>query len=120
MIKTDYEKITAYQTKDGSIIRELLHPDVHGMEISMSLAEAIVPAGEATLRHLHEAIDEIYHITSGKGLLTLGEESVEIRSGDTIYIPCETPHQVKNTGYVPLKILCICVPPYTHEKTILL
>ncbi len=43
-LKTEYEKIEPYITKDGSIIRELMHPAVHGNS-KQSLAEATVPAG---------------------------------------------------------------------------
>ena len=36
-IKTTYNNIKSYITKDGSEIRELMHPDVHG-NIRQSLA----------------------------------------------------------------------------------
>ena len=43
-MKTRYADIPAYVTKDGSVIRELLHPDHHGNR-QQSLAEATVPPG---------------------------------------------------------------------------
>lgn len=116
MIKSRYQDIPPYITKDGSEIRELMHPSVHGNH-SQSLAEAIVPPGKQTLLHCHHKSEEVYHITAGHGVMQLGEEKFEIRIGDTIAIPVGTPHAVENYGREPLKILCVCSPPYSHDDT---
>ncbi|AEF96922.1 cupin domain-containing protein [Methanotorris igneus] len=116
IIKSEYDKIKPYVTKDGSIIRELMHPSVHG-DVKQSLAEAIVPVGSKTLLHKHHESEEIYYILEGKGLMTLGNEKFEVKKGDTICIPPETPHKIENIGKVPLKILCCSFPPYSHEDT---
>jgi len=118
-MKTQYSDIPAYITKDGSEIRELMHPAVHG-NANQSLAEAIVPVGEKTQLHRHLKSEEIYHITAGKGLMQLGEERFTIQAGDTIAIKPGTSHAVENTGNEPLKILCCCAPPYSHGDTDLL
>jgi mannose-6-phosphate isomerase-like protein (cupin superfamily) len=108
-----------YVTKDGSEIRELMHPSVHGNR-AQSLAEATVAPGAETALHLHRATEELYHVTQGEGLMTLGERAFEVHAGDTVCIPPGTPHRVRNTGAVPLKILCACAPAYSHEDTELL
>lgn len=116
MIKSRYQEISPYITKDGSEIRELLHPSVHGNR-NQSLAEAIIPAGKQSILHRHNSSEEIYHITSGHGVMQLGEKKFEIRPGDTIAIPAGMPHAVENYGKEPLKLLCSCSPPYSHEDT---
>jgi mannose-6-phosphate isomerase-like protein (cupin superfamily) len=113
---TKYEEIEPYITKDGSIIRELMHPSVHG-NLNQSLAEATVPACGKTLLHKHHLTEEIYHITDGSGIMTLGSEEFEVKKGDTICISPSTPHRIQNTGNTPLKILCCCAPAYSHEDT---
>jgi len=120
MIKTSYRESQPYRTKDGSIIRELLHPRVLGEDLGQSLAEATVPPGFTTFRHVHLDFNEIYHVTQGYGTITVGDETQEICEGDSIYIPVNIPHTVTNTGTIDLRILCICTPPYTHEATRLL
>ncbi len=120
MIKSSYQDIEAYVTKDGSIIRELLHPARHGSALPMSLAEARMPPGKETRRHLHRTFQEIYHFLEGEGIMFLGEDSLPVKEGDSILIPAGTPHKVRNTGSAPLRILCCCIPPYTHEETELL
>lgn len=64
-LKTSYCQIPAYVTKDGSEMRELIHPVLHGGQ-HQSLAEASVPPGSRTQLHRHRMTDEIYHVTAGK------------------------------------------------------
>ena len=107
-----------FRTLDGSEIRELLHPD-QGGPVSQSLAEARVPAGATTLAHHHNLSEEIYHILSGTGLMTLGEERFEVRPGDSVLIRPGTRHFIHNPGTETLRFLCCCSPAYSHEDTVL-
>ncbi|WP_407356916.1 cupin domain-containing protein [Methanolobus sp. WCC5] len=116
VIRTCNRDVEAYITKDGSSIRELIHPLVHG-NTAQSLAEATVPAGSSTLLHIHNLSEEIYHVISGTGLLTLGDEDIIVQTGDSICIPPKTPHNIKNTGRCELRILCCCSPAYSHNDT---
>lgn len=116
MIRTRYDEAEPYTTKDGSVIRELMHPALHGGRMQ-SLAEATVPPGAATKLHRHAASEELYHITEGSGSMTLGGEQFDVGPGDTVLIPPRTPHRIANTGAGPLRILCACAPPYAHEDT---
>lgn len=118
-MKTRYQEIPAYITKDGSEIRELMHPAVHGNH-HQSLAEATVPPGCRTYRHRHGETEELYHVTAGSGMMSLGEETFPIHAGDTVLIPPGMPHGVEATGTLPLRILCCCSPAYRHDDTELL
>ncbi len=111
--------IEPFITKDGSIIRELMHPSVHG-NCNQSLAEAVIPAGTTTQLHRHFRSEEIYHITAGEGWMTRGEEGFAVKAGDTVCIPPGTPHKIANTGTAELRILCCCAPAYSHNDTELL
>ena len=116
VIRSRLADVPSYVTKDGSSVRELMHPEVHG-SVRQSLAEASVPAGCATLLHRHQASEELYHILSGTGRMTLGGEEFAIAPGDTLLIPSGTPHRLRNTGNEPLRLLCACSPAYRHEDT---
>ena len=118
-LKTTLGEVEPYITKDGSEIRELLHPNQHAVR-RQSLAEAVIPPGVATLRHRHAITEEIYHITQGEGLMRLGDATFAVRTGDTIVIPPGTAHNITNASAEPLKILCACQPAYSHEDTELL
>ena len=106
-------------TADGSEIRELAGVPSGNAE-NQSLAEATVPAGGTTIAHLHRTTEEIYLFTSGSGRMKLGDEEAEVSAGDTVVIPPGTPHKLWNAGAEPLKLLCCCAPPYTHEDTFLM
>lgn len=111
-----YNEVTAFTTKDGSGIKELMHPAINHNH-NQSLAEAVIPVKTETLLHKHITSEEIYHITQGQGEMTLGEKIFNVQAGDTICITPSTAHKIKNTGQSDLKILCCCSPAYSHEDT---
>ena len=118
-MQTRYFDVPAYVTRDGSTIRELMHPALHGNRLQ-SLAEATVDAGSRTQLHRHALTEELYHVTAGSGIMTLGDSLLKVGVGDTVLIPPGTPHRIEATGAEPLRILCCCSPPYSHDDTELL
>ena len=118
-ILSSYNHVTPFITKDGSVIRELMHPAVHGNH-QQSLAEAVIPAGSATLLHRHHHSEEIYHFTAGTGYMRMGDDEFRVTTGDTVCIPPGTPHALINRGDEELRLLCCSSPPYSDEDTELL
>ena len=106
-----------YDTKDKSLIRELLHPAfVQGLGIS--LAEAVVNAGEGTAPHRHDGFDEVYYCLEGEGMLFINNEPFPF-SADMFYLlPKGASHHLAAASR--LRLLCICCTGYTHEGTTLL
>ena len=96
-MKTRHADATPYVTKDGSVIRELMHPAHHPVR-GQSLAEARVAPGGRTATHVHRVSEELYHVTQGRGRMTLDGEIFEVRQGDTVLIPPGTPHSIENAG----------------------
>ncbi len=103
-------------TKDGSLIRELMHPGAHG-NCNLSFAQAIIDPGGKTKAHAHKTSEEIYHVVAGIGSMTLGPDRFPIGPGDTVCILPGLAHCVENSGREPLIILCCCAPPYSHGDT---
>lgn len=117
-IISHYKNIDVYITRDGSEIRELMHPNKQGNK-SQSLAEAIVKINQTTLLHHHIESEELYYIIQGEGEMTLGNELLQVKTGDTVCILPGVKHNIKNTGIDDLKILCCCSPAYSHDDTII-
>lgn len=115
-LHTCRKNVVPYTTRDGSEIRELMHPDQHGCR-NQSLAEAIVAPGCRTRLHRHLRSEELYHVLSGSGRMTLGRQEFPVAAGETICIAPGVQHRVENTGNQDLVILCCCVPPYSHADT---
>jgi mannose-6-phosphate isomerase-like protein (cupin superfamily) len=111
-------EVSAFTTKDGSEIRELL---AHRNSVirNQSLAEARLPAGTSTQEHFHPRAEEIYYITHGVGKIRIEGETREVRAGDAIAIPPGRKHKLWNTGNETLRLLCCCAPAYEHSDTII-
>jgi len=99
---------------DGSLLRELLHPEKAGLQIRYSLASAKVMAGEMTKPHKLKS-SEVYYITYGKGLMHINEESFEVGRECAVYIPPNSMQYIENTGNSDLKFLCIVEPAWRKE-----
>lgn len=123
-MKSAYNDVQPFVTRDGSYIRELMHPDVQGKTgfgvSNQSLAEAVVAPGKSTILHRHHQTEELYFVNEGQGLMTLADEQFEVEAGDTVCITPGTPHCIENIGSGELKILCCCSPAYSHDDTELL
>ncbi len=103
-----------FTTKDGSTIRSLL--DLSNAPVrNQSLAEATLPAGAETERHYHRLSEELYYLTAGRGVMEIDGSVREVSSGDAILIPPGAWHQIR--AIEPLRFLCCCAPPYSHEDT---
>jgi len=112
------DSVPAFETKDGSEIRELLAYRNSGIR-NQSLAEARVPAGGSTMEHYHVKTEEIYFITHGAGRMRIDGEERPVRVGDAIAIPPGARHKLWNTGAETLRLLCACAPCYEHSDTII-
>ena len=119
MTKTALDKCPAYITVDGSEIRELIHPEHHNAQ-NQSLAYAQVAPHSNTEKHRHHQTEEIYHILTGEGVMSLGEQQFHVQPGDSILIPPGTAHCIANPTDIPLTFLCCCSPAYHHGDTELL
>ena len=60
--------------------------------------------------HLHENEDEIIFIQSGTGEATLGDSTVALAAGATLFVPQGTWHGGRNTGTETLKWIAIYSP----------
>ncbi len=108
-----------FTTADGSTIRVLLDAEVAAAR-NQSLAEAELEPGHSTRRHYHAASEEIYFLLDGEGDMEVDGERSFVGPGDAVLIPPGARHQIVNTGDRPLRFLCSCAPPYSHDDTVLL
>ena len=112
------DQVPAFETKDGSEIRELLAHRNSAIR-NQSLAEARLAVGQATTEHYHVKTEEIYYILSGTAEMTLGTEMRPVGPGDAIAIPPGLRHTIRNTSPGELVFLCTCAPGYEHSDTFL-
>jgi mannose-6-phosphate isomerase-like protein (cupin superfamily) len=115
MVVNQLEKQTPFTTKDGSTIRSILDATNAPVE-KQSLAEAAVPAGGATERHYHRESEEFYFILEGEGTMEVDGQRQDVGPGAAVLIPAGAWHQI-TAAATPLRFLCCCSPPYSHEDT---
>ncbi|MDX2243103.1 MAG: cupin domain-containing protein [Leptolyngbyaceae cyanobacterium bins.302] len=99
---------------DGTLLRELLHPDKQPLELRYSLAQAIVPVGHTSLPH-SLTTSEVYYILSGTGEMHINNEARSVEPGDAVYIPPNAKQFIQNTGIEPLVFICIVDPAWRKE-----
>ena len=100
---------------DGSVLRELLHPDKSDTAIRYSLAHAKVAPRERTKAHRFTTA-EVYYILSGRGRMHIDAESGPVDAGCAVYIPPGAVQYIENTGRNDLVFLCIVDPAWRREN----
>ena len=118
-VHTRYEDIPVTVSKDTTLVRELMHPRIHGAT-RLSVAEIILRPGTKSLRHYHEEIEEVLFVTHGEGLVNVGHEKVKLAVGDTYCIRAGVEFNFENPGQVDFKFVSSCSPPWCPEKDFLL
>ena len=99
---------------DGSILRELLHPEKADLQIRYSLAHAKVAVGQRTKPHKLKSC-EVYYITAGSGLMHIDEGAFKVGPEIAIYISPGARQYIENTGDSDLEFLCIVDPAWREE-----
>jgi mannose-6-phosphate isomerase-like protein (cupin superfamily) len=75
-----------------------------------SYYQVIVPAGEGTVTHLHEAMDETFHVVDGEFEITVGDQVHHATAGTLVYGARGIAHAFRNIGDRPGTLLCITAP----------
>lgn len=68
--------------------------------------------------HKHLYHSEHVIVLDGKGKMKLGDEYLELKKGDMVFIPKNTPHSVISTGKTPLKVISIQAPYFDGKDRI--
>ena len=68
--------------------------------------------------HYHAEHSEQIYVISGKGRMTLGEKSFEIKKGMWLFIPKGAVHSVVVTSKKPLKVLSVQAPEFKGKDRI--
>jgi mannose-6-phosphate isomerase-like protein (cupin superfamily) len=71
---------------------------------------------------LHKHLEHAEHVLvlEGEGEMRLGTEVFVIKKNDLIFIPKNTPHAVKTTSSIPLKVLSIQAPLFDGKDRVML
>lgn len=93
-----------------------------GSHLQMTLMHIPV-CGEIGLE-VHPDTDQLIRVESGRALVSVGacRESVDFQcrlsTGEGIFVPAGTWHNVRNTGDCPLKLSSVYAPPHHPRGTV--
>ena len=75
---------------------------------NLVVSSTLLRPDKETRGHSHEGQEEVYFFQSGKGEMTLGDETFSVSSGDMVLIPDGVFHKVKNTeSFLSLYFVCV-------------
>ena len=95
----------------------ILSREIYSDSLSTSF---IIWIKQEVLLHKHAEHTEQVYILEGTANMLLGDKWIAVKAGDYIVIPKGTPHQVKVSSAVPLKVLSIQSPMFDGTDRILL
>ncbi len=78
------------------------------------LIDMHVPPGGGPPPHRHD-FEEIFTVLDGEIELTFRGEASVARSGETVNVPANAPHQFRNASDQPARLLCMCSPAGQEE-----
>jgi quercetin dioxygenase-like cupin family protein len=70
----------------------------------------IPPFARLPLPHIHRKYDETIFGVDGTMTWTLGDKSIQVRRGTSLFIPRGTPHSYANLKHTTARILCLQTP----------
>ncbi len=75
------------------------------------------PGGRLSLQS-HSRREEIWTITSGKGIATIDDREIPVETGTTVRVPVGSRHRMANTGKEPLVFVEVQLGKYLGEDDI--
>lgn len=70
-------------------------------------------------KHRHADHTEQVYILDGEGEMSLAEKTFKVKKGDIIFIPKNTPHSLKVTSSIPVRVLSIQSPMFDGKDRII-
>jgi quercetin dioxygenase-like cupin family protein len=82
----------------------------HETNESIMMFEETLPAGAASLSHLHHSSDEVAWVLAGEFTFKIGDEVTVGGPGTCAFMPRDIPHAWKNTGGETGRVLFLYTP----------
>jgi len=86
-------------------------PDTAGR---FCLIDMFVPPGGGPPPHRHD-FEETFSLLAGEVEFTFRGSTSTVRSGETVHVPANAPHQFRNASAQPARLLCLCSPAGQEE-----
>lgn len=90
-----------------------------GSRVTVRIAEIAVPRPDDPPRgpHRHDGFEEVIYVLSGHGVTWSESGELALAPGAMVLIPPGEKHMARNTGTVPLVLLCFFPVPDVSART---
>lgn len=93
--------------------------DRHDGASNFEMRKFRIKPGGSIPKHLHPEIEHEQYILKGRMIIGIGDKSYEVKEGDAVFIPANTPHWYKNEGEEDVEFICV-IPKREKYETIYL
>ncbi len=83
---------------------------------NLKMGMTTVYADGKTTGHDHPNHEEVYYVIQGKGIMVVGDDKYDIKTGDALYVPFGEFHTTYNTGILPLQLLWVTAEDRERDK----
>lgn len=92
----------------GRVSNEIISAAAGADRVSLRLVELAPERAGDKLRgpHVHYPFEECIYVLSGEGVTEASSGRYELRAGDALLVPAGELHVTRNTGPLPLRLLC--------------
>lgn len=63
-----------------------------------SFSRVLIKPGTTNQMHVHDDQEQVYFILQGSGIVQVGDETTEVKAGDSIFLPASVPHGFVNNS----------------------
>jgi mannose-6-phosphate isomerase-like protein (cupin superfamily) len=114
MLKRALSDCPMFLAGDHTVLRELLHPAKHAVELRYSLAHGKLAAGRRSKWHVLTS-SEVYYFLAGQGTMAVDGETALVEAGSVVYVPPGAKQSLANDGTTDVEFLCLVDPAWRIE-----
>jgi mannose-6-phosphate isomerase-like protein (cupin superfamily) len=85
----------------------------------LSVIQERMPAGTAEVRHFHHHAQQFFFVLAGKATMEVAGRPMVLISGEGVWIPAGTLHQMRNDSEDEVHFLVISHPPSHGDREVL-
>ncbi len=63
-----------------------------------SFSRVLIKPGTTNQMHVHDDQEQVYFVLQGSGIVQVGDETTEVKAGDSIFLPASVPHGFVNNS----------------------
>lgn len=102
-------------TRGDGVVSHLLHSAGDAPDTELTVTWVEVEPGSEQVVHSHEP-EQVYVVVSGEGRMRVDDAVRDVSAGDSVHIPPNAEHGIRNTGETTLEYVSAATPSFPREQ----